>query len=103
MLFVSFQFTTKFRNKRTTDPFCVQFAMGNKGAGVGSVETKAIYYNNLNQEKSSKVLDTTRGEVRVMDTKTAPWHVKRLEAPSWDHRMKIRWTVTQGLGLLSLF
>jgi len=44
-------------NKRTTDPFCVQFAMGNRGSNVGTVETKAIYYNNMNIEKSSKVLD----------------------------------------------
>ena len=99
MFFVSFYLTADFRNKRTTDPFCVQFAMGNRGAGIGKVETKAVYYNNLNQEKSAKVLDNTVGEVRVMDQKSAPWHLKKLEAPSWDHRMKIRWTITQGSGL----
>ena len=68
--------------------------MGNRGSNVGSVETKAIYYNNMDIEKSSKVLDLQSGEVRVMDTKLNPWHMKKLAAPSWDHRMKIRWTVT---------
>ena len=68
--------------------------MGNRGAGVGTVETKAIYYNNMNVEKSSKVLDTQKGEVRVTDNKMNPWHLKQLSAPSWDHRMKIRWTIT---------
>ena len=68
--------------------------MGNRGAGVGSVETKAIYYNNMNVEKSSKVLDVQKGEVRVTDPKMNPWHLKQLSAPSWDHRMKIRWTIT---------